>query len=172
MSCRCRCAKSPRNLPHLLASQGWPPTEALLELIGAMKSLALTVLFASTVALAVAQNSDSGMAIPHTDWRKEILSSYVFEQPPKALPSVSTPPVFASTGSEDQAMVKLPEFIVRDSTINMSDLNAVILQSQATTRIDEVSSRLGIGVHELQGKRVTLGAATIFYVPVAFGIAW
>jgi hypothetical protein len=62
--------------------------------------------------------------------------------------------------------------MVRDSIIRMSDLNAAILQSQTAARVDEVRSRLGIGIHELRGKRVTLGVVTIFYIPIAFGIKW
>ena len=36
----------------------------------------------------------------------------------------------------------------------------------------EIASKLGIGVHEIKGKHVTLGAVTIFYIPVAFGMKW
>jgi hypothetical protein len=137
-----------------------------------MNIIALTVLFASTAVLAIAQDNNSGLAIPHSDWRKELLSSYVFEQPRKVLPSASRPPVSVSTGPDDQAAVKLPEFIVRDSTINMFDLSTAILQSKAAAKTADFDSKLGIGVHELRESRVTLYAVTIFCIPVTLGIAW
>jgi hypothetical protein len=99
-------------------------------------------------------------------------SSYRYEAPKSVSPSAASPLSPVQSAVDDPAIVKMAAVTVRESRIDMDSLHLKILQSEAAARNAEIASKLGIGVHEIKGKHVTLGAVTIFYIPVAFGMKW
>jgi len=132
--------------------------------------LALGSVFAAGIACA--QENDASPAAPQSEWRKALDSSYKFEAPKSVPPPAASPQSPAQSAAGDPAIVKMTPVTVRESRIDFESLHSRILQSEAAAREAEIASKLGIGVHEIKGKHVTLGAVTIFYIPVAFGMKW
>jgi hypothetical protein len=132
--------------------------------------LAFASIFAAGAARA--QGDDANPAPLQSEWRTALDSSYGFEAPKSDSPSAAPPQSPVQSATDDPAIVRLAPVTVRDSRIDLDSLHSRILQSEAGARKAAIASKLGIGVHEIRGKHVTLGAVTIFYIPVAFGIKW
>lgn len=137
-----------------------------------MRYLALTLVFGFAAGVAHAQENDANLVTPQSDWRKALDSSYKFVGPTGDLPSTTLSQSPESFAANDATTVIMPPFIVRESKFDYNSLHSAIQQSEEGVRKAEIASKLGIGIHEIKGKRFTFGAVTIFYIPVAFGIKW
>jgi len=136
-----------------------------------MKLVALFLLLAPTLAPAAGGDRDPGASIPQTDIRREILAPYRFVQHQEH-PAPPAPIFLARepTPPESQDLFRLPPSDIRGPHV-MNRLDEAVLRERAGARAAMVASRLGIGVESVRvARRLAIGAATAFYVPVAVGI--
>ncbi len=113
-----------------------------------------------------------------TDFKRELSSQYKFTPSPVEEPKLETSPALIkpvpkplnlSDQEADPDVVQMPAYTVTE-TIRNNNLHAAIMKGRAMAQAKKV--KFGTGLHEYRGRKVTLYAVTVFYVPVAVGISW
>ena len=122
-------------------------------------------------AIAVRQEPVGAPTIRHTDWRKELHTEFKFAPANPAAPGDAAVPAPLVTETEtNPEVVVLPKYEIKDRAPDYRELAQA--NRAPDKREESIKQKLGIGVHEHKFRHFSVGYATIFFIPVAFGFSW